>query len=56
MMTYRFLLESVWHPPLCFSETAETKLPPELELQALWFAGALGRDFKTTTGKKVRIV
>ncbi len=55
-MTYHFLIESVWHPPLCFAETAETKLPPELELQALWFAGALGRDFKTTTGKKVRIV
>ncbi len=55
-MTYGFLLESIWHPPLAFAETAAGGLPPELELQALWFSGALGRDFKTTTGKKVRIV
>jgi len=55
-MTYGFLLESIWHPPLAFAETAGAGLPPELDLQALWFAGALGRDFKTTTGKKVRIV
>jgi len=55
-MTYGFLLESIWHPPLAFAETAGASLPPELDLQALWFAGALGRDFKTTTGKKVRIV
>lgn len=31
-------------------------LPPELELQALWFAGAFGRNFRTTTGKSVSIV
>lgn len=55
-MTYGFLLESVWHPPLAFAETVAERLPPELELQALWFSGALGRDFKTTTGKRVRIV
>jgi len=55
-MTYGFLLESIWHPPLAFAETAASVLPPELELQALWFAGALGRDFRTTTGGKVRIV
>ena len=55
-MTYGFLLESIWHPPLAFEETAADKLPPELELQALWFGGAFGRDFKTTTGKSVRIV
>lgn len=55
-MTYEFLLESVWHPPLWFSETAATPLPAELELQALWFAGAFGRDFRTTDGKSVRIV
>jgi hypothetical protein len=34
-MNYGFLLESVWHPPLGFEEVAATKLPPELELQAL---------------------
>jgi hypothetical protein len=55
-MTYGFLLESVWHPPLLFAETPPASLPPELELQALWFSGAFGRDFRTTTGKTVRIV
>jgi hypothetical protein len=55
-MTYGFLLESIWHPPLAFAETAASVLPPELELQALWFSGAFGRDFRTTTGGKVRIV
>lgn len=55
-MTYAFLIDSIWHPPLAFAETASSGLPPELELQALWFAGAFGRDFRTTTGKKVRII
>ena len=55
-MTYGFLIDSIWHPPLAFEETANDKLPSELELQALWFSGAFGRDFKTTTGKSVRIV
>jgi len=55
-MTYEFLLESVWHPPLLFAETPAPPLPSELELQALWFAGAFGRDFRTTCGKPVRIV
>ncbi len=54
-MTYEYLLESVWHPPL-FAETAACALLPELELQALWFAGAFGRDFRTTCGKTVRII
>jgi hypothetical protein len=55
-MTYGFLLESIWHPPLMFAEDAGSALPPELELQALWFAGAFGRDFRTASGKKVKIV
>lgn len=55
-MTYGFLLESVWHPPLLFAETPPAALPPELELQALWFSGALGREFRTTSGKPVRII
>ena len=55
-MTYGFLLESIWHPPLAFEETSSSALPPELELQALWFAGAFGRIFRTTTGKSVSIV
>lgn len=55
-MTYAFLLESVWHPPLWFAEESLAALPPELELQALWFSGALGRDFRTQRGEVVRIV
>ena len=55
-MTYGFLLESIWHPPLMFEESSGSALPPELELQALWFGGAFGRDFRTTGGKTVRIV
>ncbi len=54
-MTYDFLLESVWHPPL-FAEADAPPLPPELELQALWFSGAFGRNFRTTRGETVRIV
>ncbi len=55
-MTYGYLLESIWHPPLAFAETAAGALPAEIELQALWFAGAFGRDFRSTAGQTVRIV
>jgi len=55
-MTYQFLTDLIWHPPLFLAETGAQALPTELELQALWFAGAFGRDFRTTTGKKVRVV
>lgn len=55
-MTYTFLLESIWHPPLFFAEARQAPLPPELELQALWFSGAFGRDFKSTDGKIVRVI
>ena len=55
-MTYGFLIESIWHPPLAFAETAGAALPSELELQALWFSGAFGKEFRTTTGKRVKIV
>ncbi len=55
-MTYNFALESVWHPPLAFAETSQTPLPPEIELQALWFSGAFGRSFQSDDGKTVRIV
>lgn len=54
-MNYDFLLESVWHPPLAFEEVAAPKLPPELELQALWFSGAFGRDFRLKDGRTLRI-
>lgn len=56
-MTYGFLLESVWHPPLAFAEASTPlTIPSEVELQALWFSGAMGRDFRTTDGKSVKIV
>ena len=32
------------------------KTPNELELQARWFAGEFGREFRTLTGEKVEIV
>jgi len=32
------------------------KLPDEMHLQALWFAGQMGRDFKTTDGKSVKVI
>jgi hypothetical protein len=55
-MTYAYLLESVWHPPLAFEEPVGSALPPELELQALWFAGGFGRDFRARDGRNVRII
>lgn len=55
-MTYWYLHEAVWHPPLAFEERTLGELPAELELQALWFAGAFGRDFRTTDGRAVQIV
>ncbi|MDP4624078.1 MAG: DUF2851 family protein, partial [Akkermansiaceae bacterium] len=54
-MNYGFLHESVWHPPLAFEEVAAPKLPPELELQALWFSGAFGREFRLKDGRALRI-
>ena len=54
-MNYEFLLQSVWHPPLAFEEVAAPKLPPELELQALWYSGAFGRDFRLKDGGTLRI-
>lgn len=38
------------------AEQAPLPLPPELELQALWFGGAFGRDFTDHAGRAVRIV
>ena len=56
-MTYGFLYDSVWHPPL-FQETvhAANSLPSEIELQALWFSGAFGREFTSADGRPVRII
>jgi hypothetical protein len=55
MTTYRGLLAAVWDQPgLC--ESPPLVLPSELELQALWFAGAFGREFRDVAGSTVRIV
>ena len=55
-MTYGFLHELIWHPPLAFEECGGGDNPNELELQALWFAGAFGRNFRTTDGRGVKVV
>jgi Protein of unknown function (DUF2851) len=54
-MSYRDLRHSVWGASLQESP-ALPLLPSELELQALWFSGAFGRDFTATDGQPVRIV
>ena len=38
------------------SEAPAPTLPPEIELQALWFAGAFGRTFIDNAGSTVKIV
>ncbi|BCX48931.1 hypothetical protein HAHE_28390 [Haloferula helveola] len=38
------------------AEAPAVPLPTELELQALWFAGAFGREFTDSDGRSVRIV
>jgi hypothetical protein len=55
-MDYRGLLAAVWERPTVVAEPPALPLPPELELQALWFAGAFGRDFRDAAGNTIRIV
>jgi hypothetical protein len=42
----------------CFiaAESPPDSLPDEITLQALWFSGALGRTFLTTSGEEVEII
>lgn len=54
-MDYRRLLAAVWDQPLV-AEPPPQGLPPELELQALWFAGAFGRDFLDPAGRPINII
>lgn len=56
MKGYGGLIARVWESPGALAEPPPPALPPELELQALWFAGAFGRDFTDTEGNAVRIV
>jgi hypothetical protein len=55
MKGYTGLLAAVWDRS-SVAEPSPSPLPSELELQALWFAGAFGRDFRDTSGNTVRIV
>ncbi|MCU0795879.1 MAG: DUF2851 family protein [Akkermansiaceae bacterium] len=53
MASYQALLNRVWG---ALAEESTRPLPDEIELQALWFAGAFGRNFRCTRGRPVRIV
>jgi hypothetical protein len=53
-MDYAGLLAAAWDGGL--KESPPVALPSELELQALWFAGAFGRDFRDVAGNTVRVV
>lgn len=55
MTRYRETLTAAWDVGT-LAESSTPSLPPELELQALWYAGAFGRDFTDTDGNKIRIV
>jgi len=54
-MNYAGLLNAAF-PGTMLAEQPAVPLPPELELQAVWFSGGFGRDFRTLDGKPVRIV
>lgn len=54
-MSYRRLIDEAFGGST-LAEEREAELPPELELQSLWFAGAFGRGFATGDGRTVRIV
>jgi Protein of unknown function (DUF2851) len=57
MMHYENLLNTVWsYDCSVICEDSPLKIPDELQLQALWFAGNFGRDFINTEGKKVRMI
>lgn len=55
-MDYEKLLGKVWNQSATVAECSPLALPAELELQALWFAGAFGRDFVSNTGETVRVL
>ena len=59
MSAYTDLILSVQAEGACMYEEGalgQLELPDELHLQALWFAGQMGRSFQTTDGKEVKIV
>lgn len=56
MSGYQELLEMVCDFPVGVCEEPGLALPDEMHLQALWFAGQMGREFQTVDGKDVRVV
>ena len=56
MCGYRELLREVREQCGFVSEQEELSLPDEMELQALWFSGQLGREFVTVDGREVKVV
>lgn len=56
MAFYVDWLEGVGVGSSVLRECRPIELPHELHLQALWFAGQMGRDFVTVDGRVVRIV
>ncbi|HEX5790137.1 MAG TPA: DUF2851 family protein [Luteolibacter sp.] len=53
-MTYAFLLESIWHPPLLFAQAAPPAPPTPEELAVCWLSGAFGRELRAQ-GKSLKI-
>ena len=54
---YRAFLEKIWGESTAVrDDAADPGLLPELELQARWFAGELGREFISADGEPVEIV
>lgn len=54
-MNYAGLLNEAF-PETVVTEQPPVDLPSELELQAIWFSGGFGREFRTLDGKLVRII
>lgn len=56
MSVYQDLLERVQNEAGRLNEPMMRPLPDELTLQALWFAGQMGRDFTCVDGRSVKVV
>ena len=56
MSSYGDLLSQVHDAVAVLREPVAVPLPDELQLQALWFAGQMGREFITVDGRAVKIV
>jgi len=56
MSSYGDLLSQVHDAVAVLREPVAVPLPDELQLQALWFAGQMGREFISVDGRAVKIV